>query len=106
MTATLHLVPAACSASAWSCLFPLRCLAFGNLPVQRIEVGGQVSDQIAFGHVVAHADGAGEAQSVHPPVTLDHNAIEAQERPAVEATRVHAVAQGPQTALGEQCTEL
>src|SRR5262249_301749 len=58
MIATLHLVPADGSASALSCLFLFRCLALGDLPVQRIEVGGQVCDQIAFCDVVADADGA------------------------------------------------
>src|SRR5262245_50189221 len=110
MTATLHLVVAAprqVIAKSWrsgrlllvSLLVLLRlgwrvvASVVGELPVQRLQVRGQLRDQVAVGHVVADADGAGEPESVHAAMTLDDDAVQPQERAAVEATRVHAVAQ-------------
>ena len=73
-----------------------------ELAVQAVEIRCQALEHVALGHVVADLDGAGEAQSVGPPVTLDGYAVEAQERPAVEAPRVHAVLEGAQPALCQE----
>ena len=52
---------------------------------------------IEFAHEVAcrqfscHADGVGESARIGPPMTLDNDAIQAEERSAVDRTRIKAL---------------
>ena len=74
--------------------------------VQGREVRGQAREHVAFRHIVADLDGAGEAEGIGAAVALDDDAVEAEERPAVHAARVHAVLQLAQPALGQERAEL
>src|SRR5581483_4782102 len=79
---------------------------YAQFAVQGLEVRCQPCQHVALGHLVAHLDGAGEAQRIGAAVALDGDAVEAEEGTAVEAAGVHAVAQGAQAALREHGPDL
>src|SRR6478752_2940 len=97
MTATFHLV-------SWAETALQRRLSSGLLrlsqfAVQCREVRAQAREHVAFRQIVTDLDGAGEAEGIGAAVTLDDDAVEAKERPAVHAARVHAVFQFAQSTL-------
>src|SRR5579863_8759031 len=59
------------------------------------------SEQFLTDHVVADLDRAGEALGVRPAMTLDDDAVKAEKNAAVDASRVHLVAQGAKRVAGE-----
>src|SRR5215510_1582912 len=77
-----------------------------ELAMQGRQVGRQTLEHIAVGHVVADFDGAGEPKGVRAPVALDGYAVEAEKRPAVEPSWVHAFLQDREPPRGKHGAEL
>src|SRR3984885_884472 len=63
------------------------------------------SEQFLADHVVADLDRAGEALGVRPAMTLDDDAVKAEKNAAVDASRVHLVAQGAKRVAGEPISQ-
>src|SRR5215207_9803284 len=76
-----------------------------ELVVECRQIGCEPRNEAALGHLVREIDGAGKAQGVSPPVTLDRDAIEAEKRAAVGPARVHFLLENAETAGGENGAE-
>src|SRR4029077_8828093 len=56
-------------------------------------------------YAMAKLDRGGKAFGIGPAVTLDHNAIQSKEDPAVGAARIHPLSQLPKGGLREQIAD-
>src|SRR5512134_166233 len=95
--------PSAAAARAPASFAPNKALdGLAELVVKAVEIGGEPLQKAAFGHVVAKIDRTRKAESVRATVTLYRDPVEAEERPAVHATRIHLFFQNLEPAAGEQ----
>src|SRR5262245_54732084 len=66
------------------------------------KISGEPGYEPTLRHLVREIDGAGKAQGIRAPVTLDRDAVEAKERAPVIAARVHFRLEDAKTARSQQ----
>src|SRR5262249_32433051 len=79
------------------------CGPFGHAAAERLL---DLREQFVARHVVAEIDGRGETLGVGAAVALDDDAVEPEENPAIDLSRIHLLLQRAERLARQQITEL